>query len=451
MRRLIRNIEDVTAHQLCCGCGACAYISPDRIEMIDSLAHGRRPCYKGTPAAPPDERDALTVCPGVDLAHALSPTETELIAQLRPGWGPVLELWEGHATDEAIRFAGSSGGAATAIALACIERGGMHGAVHVTARPDAPLLNHTVLSTTRTQLMEATGSRYAPASPCDGLHLIQNAPAPCVFIGKPCDVAAVDKACRLRAALQAQIGLTISIFCAGTPSTRATLRLLEHMGVTDPDDVVALRYRGLGWPGDTTVTIRTTAGLATRSLSYRDAWGRILSRDRQWRCHVCADHTGEFADIALGDPWHRPVHPDDKGSSLIVVRTERGRRALRSAIEGGHLVITRVDPRCLPASQPALLRARGAVWGRLLACRMLGIPAPRYRGFPMFRFWVSQLSLTAKVRSIVGTIRRIFTRGLISSISLAPRLDAQHPQRALPLSSTGRPTTSAELDNRRAA
>jgi len=426
-------------------------MSPGTIEMIDSLAHGRRPRYKDRPPVTADDADALTVCPGLGLAHASPPAETDLIAELRPGWGPVLELWEGHATDEDIRFAGSSGGAATAIALACIETGGMHGALHVKARPDAPLLNHTVLSTTRAELMEATGSRYAPASPCDGLHLIQIAAAPCVFIGKPCDVAAVDKARRLRHALRERIGLTISIFCAGTPTTQATFRLLDHIGVDDSTDVVAVRYRGRGWPGKTTVTIRTTRGLETRSLSYKEAWGDILSHDRQWRCQVCADHTGEFADIAVGDPWHRPVHRTDQGTSLIIVRTERGRRVLRNAIDGGYLDIKRVEPSCLPASQPALLRARGAVWGRLVTCRMLGIPAPRYHGFPMFRFWMSELPLVGKVRSIVGTIRRIFTRSLTSRISIAPCIEAPPSQRAMPLSFTGRRTTSADPRNRRAA
>lgn len=447
----ILNIADVVARQLCAGCGACASIDPDRIEMFDSLEHGRRPRYRGTCREASGDREALQVCPGVELEHQPDAGEGEPITGLLPGWGRVLEVWEGHAADEAIRFAGSSGGAATAIALACIERGGMHGVLHVKARPDAPLLNHTVLSTTRAELMEATGSRYAPASPCDGLHMIEQAPAPCVFIGKPCDVAAVAKTRALRPALDRRTGLTIAIFCAGTPTTRATLRLIEHLGVADPADVVSLRYRGNGWPGDTTVTIRTADGLETRSLPYSTAWGDILSTDRQWRCQVCPDHTGEFADIALGDPWYRSVHPGDKGSSLIIVRTERGRRVLRTALDGGYLHIRRVEPRCLPASQPALLRARGAVWGRLLACRMLGIPVPRYHGFPMFRFWISKLSLMAKVRSIVGTIRRIFTRGLASRISIEPCIDALKPQRSPPLSFMGHPTTSAELHNRRAA
>jgi len=428
----ILNIADVVARQLCAGCGACASLDPDRIEMFDSLAHGRRPRYRRAQGETRDDEAALRVCPGIGLEHQREAGEGEPIAELRPGWGSVREVWEGHATDEAIRFAGSSGGAVTAIALACLEEAGMHGALHITARPDAPLLNHTVLSTTRAELVNATGSRYAPASPCDGLHLIERASGPCVFIGKPCDVAAVDKACALRPELEKRIGLTIAIFCAGTPTTRATLRLLEHIGVADPADVVSIRYRGRGWPGDTTITVRTAGGLETRSLPYSKAWGDILSTERQWRCQVCPDHTGEFADLAVGDPWYRRPQPGDPGSSLILVRTERGRRMMRQALEGGYLSARRVRPSCLAASQPNLLRARGAVWGRLLTCRLLGVPAPRYRGFAMFRFWVSELSIREKIRSIVGTTRRIIRRRLRGRIVVQPDAAAVPGPRPIP-------------------
>ena len=37
----------------------------------------------------------------------------------------------------------------------------------------------------------------------------------------------------------------------------------------------------------------------------------------------------------------------------------------------------------LPASQPNLLRVRGAVWGRVLTSRLLGAAAPRFRGFQL--------------------------------------------------------------------
>ncbi|MCP3903384.1 MAG: coenzyme F420 hydrogenase [Planctomycetes bacterium] len=379
--------------------------------MIDDVEHGRRPRPRHGACAPGKGSEAMRVCPGIAVEHTFDERHPGLIGALRREWGPVLEVWEGHAADPEIRHEASSGGAATALALAGIETAGMHGVLHIRARRDAPLLNETVLSTSRREVVEAVGSRYAPASPCDGLGLVERAPAPCVFIGKPCDVAAVQRALPVRPALRGRIGVTIAVFCAGTPTTRATLNLLERIGVDDPRDVVDVRYRGRGWPGRLAVRVRTERGTETRSLPYEETWG-ALTGGKQWRCQVCADHTGELADIAVGDPWHRPISKGEPGRSIILVRTERGRQVLRRAVRDGYLAVERVDPANLTRSQPDLLRTRGATWGRLLACRVLGVPVPRYRGFPMFRTWLTKLSVRERLRSLAGTVKRIHRRGL---------------------------------------
>jgi coenzyme F420 hydrogenase subunit beta len=270
----LSSIQDVAERHLCCGCGACAYVAPESIRMVDTLEPGRRPVGLGVADAGQSGAEAMAVCPGVGLSHSFDRRDPALIRELMAAWGPVRELWEGFASDPQIRFAGSSGGAATALALYCMERSGMHGTLHIAARPDAPYLNHTVLSTTRAHLLAATGSRYAPASPCDGLKQIEDAPAPCVFIGKPCDVAGASSAARLRARLAEKLGLTIGIFCAGTPSTRGTLEMLKAMGIDDPAALTGLRYRGNGWPGKAVATLRRPDGAEERrEMTYQQSWG----------------------------------------------------------------------------------------------------------------------------------------------------------------------------------
>lgn len=413
MKLPVLPIPEVAERQLCTGCGVCAYLSPDEIEMVDDLENGRRPLLRTRLSEDRRSVDAASACPGSHLHQTANERSSGVIAELAPAWGPVMSLWEGYASDPEIRFAGSSGGAASALALFCIERLGMHGLLHIDARRDVPYLNRTVLSTTRQQILAATGSRYAPASPCDSLRLIEEAPAPCVFIGKPCDVAGARAAAGLRPGLERNLGLTIGIFCAGTPSTKGTLEMLKAMGVEDPTTLVGVRYRGNGWPGRATARFRTADGsLDERSFTYAESWGDILQKHRQWRCYICPDHTGEFADIAVGDPWYRPIPEGDHGHSLVLARTDRGRRIVESAIEAGYLTLTPVVPSILPASQPNLLRTRGAIWGRLAALRVMGAAVPRFTGMPMFRFWISQLSVKEKIQSVVGTVRRVFRKGL---------------------------------------
>jgi coenzyme F420 hydrogenase subunit beta len=185
--------------------------------------------------------------------------------------------------------------------------------------------------------------------------------------------------------------------------------MLKRMGVEGAESVVSLRYRGKGWPGKATAVFKTSHGQETRELTYEESWGEVLSKHQQWRCKLCADHTGEFADIAVGDPWYRTIEKDDPGQSLILARTERGRDVILAAAAAGYLEIVSADPKILPLSQPNLLRTRGALWGRILGCRLAGAPYPRYRSMPLFRHWWCQLTFPEKVRSILGTIRRVVT------------------------------------------
>jgi len=409
----VLNISSVVSSGLCTGCGACAYMSPGEFEMADVPERGRRPKLTRHITADDASSRALHACPGIELHHTFDRRDPALVHELTSAWGPVIKVWEGFAADPEIRYAGSSGGAASALALYAIEQAGMHGVLHIAARPDAPYLNHTILSTMRQELLANTGSRYAPASPCEGLQMIAGAPAPCVFIGKPCDVAAAGKAAEIRPDLGKNLGLTIAMFCAGTPSTAGTLEMLRRMGIDDPSTLISLRYRGRGWPGKATAVVRLPdGGERTMQLSYEEAWGEILTKHVQWRCRLCPDHTGEFADVAVGDPWHIPRAGDDPGRSLIVARTRRGRQIVEGAISAGYLTASEADPRNIAKSQPSLLKVRASVWGRMMACRIMGVRVPHYVGIPLFVNWLNHLSLKEKAQSFSGTIRRVFRRGL---------------------------------------
>lgn len=410
--RKLRTVIDVAERQLCTGCGVCAYVDPQRLRMVDDLGHGRRPLATGAPLGAADGRESLSVCPGIDQSEAFEPDRPGAIPELLESWGPVMEMWEGHAADPKTRFRGSSGGVASALATYCIERGGMHGLLHIASRKDRPYLNETVMSRSREEIVERSGSRYAPASPCDGLQLVEDAPAPCVFIGKPCDCLAVSRVRAIRPALDRNLGLVIGFFCAGTPTTRGTLAMLRKMGIDDPSKLRSLRYRGDGWPGKATAVVETAAGLETRQLTYHASWGEVLADHKQFRCNLCTDHTGETTDISVGDPWWSGVPEDAPGRSLVLVRTERGRRILEGAVAAGYVVVERAESWKLRASQPGFPHVRGSIWGRVLALRVLGVPVPRYARVALFRHWLRELSLKEKLKSFVGTARRVSSRGL---------------------------------------
>lgn len=396
------TIPDVVDAHLCTGCGVCAYLEPESYRMVDVPDVGRRPL----PIAAVNGRPSpgVRACPGRALPRPAGRAQN---APLEGLWGPVLAVYECWSTDPVLRHRGSSGGVISALSAHAVASGLARGALQVRASPETPMENEVVLSTTREDIVSAAGSRYSPASPAAHLDLVEDADGPCVVVGKPCDIAATRGAQGLRPRLDSNVGLTIAMFCAGTPSSRGTEKLVEQLGVA-AQDVARLDYRGEGWPGR--FRLRTRGG-HERSLSYDEAWGHTLHRHRQWRCMVCPDHTGESADLSVGDPWYRPVAPDEPGRSLVIVRTERGRAALDAALEEGAVAGHEVPVERLPESQPHLASTQRAVWGRVLAMRLAGLPVPRFAGRRGMRLWAG-LPLRQKVSSVAGTWRRIRVRGL---------------------------------------
>jgi coenzyme F420 hydrogenase subunit beta len=401
----LSSVQDVSEWGLCIGCGACAYVCPENVTLSNVIREGIRPRVERSHCG--ECEACLQVCPGINAEHSTTADSNNVDGKLMTGWGPILEIWEGHAADSEVRFNGSSGGLSSALALYCIEKGGMHGLLHIGPDDEKPLSNKTYLSTSRNEIVARTGSRYAPASPCDGLAKIAAAPDPCVFIGKPCDVTAVSMARSLKGELDEKIGVTIGFFCAGTPSTQGTLDLIKTLGVA-PDTVEEVRYRGRGWPGKFSVKIKGEER-PREAMTYMDSWS-FLQKYRPYRCHLCPDGTGEFADLSCGDPWYRNIEEGEPGHSIVLVRTERGREVLRGAIEAGYVKLSRADSSILENSQPNLAMKRRAIWGRIFAMRLFGIPTPKFRGFSLFENW-KRLSLEDKARSILGTARRVMQRG----------------------------------------
>jgi coenzyme F420 hydrogenase subunit beta len=399
------NVNDVTDRRLCLGCGACFYICPEKaIKLIDVEDDGIRPYIQVNRCLSCGK--CLQACPGyyTKTPNRNYPNLTSGLCKSR--WGGLLEIWEGFAADPKVRYEGSSGGLCTAIAIFCLEQGLAGGVLHVGRDSKQPWKNMTVWSTVRENLIDCAGSRYSPASPCEGLIRSEEADYNSVFIGKPCDIVGLRLAQKIKPRLAKKISLAIGFFCAGTPSTKGTLDLLNIHGIV-PIDLISFRYRGQGWPGMAKARFINDCK-PQKEISYQDSWG-FVQRYRPFRCYLCPDLTAESADISVGDPWYRGTASNDPGRSLILIRSETGREIFRKAIEKGYVIAEAANEEIIYRSQKNLLGKRQAIWGRLLAMRLLGIPQPILEGFHLFDNW-KDLSLKEKLKSVIGTAQRIIQR-----------------------------------------
>ena len=368
---------------------------------------------------------SLRVCPGIYVEHQAagksSPTR-ELKPVCHPVVGPALAVWIGHATDKDVRQFGSSGGALTALCLYSLESRGVDFVAHSRMNTAQPWKNKSTLSRNRSELLAAAGSRYAPSSPCDLLPEVERTAGRSTFVGKPCDVAAVRLLTRQKPQLASKLDSVLTFFCAGTPSSGAVRQLAENGVGPAVANVTELHYRGNGWPGS--FRMRIGDGSLKDYFSYEDSWGRI-QRHRGLRCHLCADGMGELGDVSCGDAWHLYRNDGNPGLSIIVARTLRGKALVEEAERAGYLTLRRTNVEAVlhaQGSEAGIANRRRAIWARLVVFRLFGIPHPRYIGFRLFRAWLG-LSLAEKGKSILGTVRRVYTRRLFRPQQLHGKAD----------------------------
>jgi coenzyme F420 hydrogenase subunit beta len=394
----------VAQGNLCAGCGGCAGLSPDKVAMEISPPGFLRP-RQTAPLTTEEEARIARICPGLGQRVAAEGRKDPVL------WGPYVEMLTGWAANPDLRFAGASGGALSALVAHLLESGTVDAVVQIEPDPRRPLVNRTRISISVEETAAAAGSRYAASAPLAGLegHLAEHRATGRRFaiLGKPCDAAALRALVQEDPEAAATFPVLLSFFCAGVPSHAGGLAVLAALGVTEAE-VTSFRYRGNGWPGQATAVL---ADGSTRSMSYHDSWGGILSNHVQHRCKICADGTGMAADIVCADAWEAdargyPSFDDRPGVSLIVARTVLGQRLIAEARAAGRIETAPYDVAQLAAIQPGQRERRRALLARLLALRLAGQPVPHYEGLQIVAA-ARQNPLRRNLKNFLGTLRRV--------------------------------------------
>jgi coenzyme F420 hydrogenase subunit beta len=396
------TVERVLRDDLCAGCGLCAAVSDGAIVMAVERPGYNRPRIVGE-LGETAEAVIAQCCPGSTVA----PWRDDLPPS--PYWGPSAAILTGHACDQAVRYAGSSGGALTALLLFALESGMVDRIVQINADPEFPTRNRIAISCTADEVIAAAGSRYAASSPLASIIEELEKGGRFAFVGKPCDVSALRQLAKVDARVDAHVPLKLSFFCGGIPSHAGADRILAEMGLEDAA-LAEFRYRGNGWPG--LAVARTTDGRSAQ-MSYARSWGDHLSKEVQFRCKICPDAVGGAADIACADAWYGgesgyPQFEEQDGRSLIMVRSTLARTFLDKAVAAGRMRVETLSEEEIVLMQPAQARRKRLVKARFAAMRLAGRRPPVARGLLIDE--ASRLArLGEKLRNFAGTFRRVIS------------------------------------------
>lgn len=289
----------------CTGCRACMNIcARNAIDLTDTMKSLN---------AVIDEKLCVNCGRCTDVCPNLSDAEK----RTQISW------WQGWSNDESIRNSGSSGGVATSIMTNFIRDGGM---VCSCLFYDGDFVFRC--TSNLDEVKKFSGSKYVKSNPANVYREIKSLLSDgkkCLFIGLPCQVAALLK--YVPEKLQARL-YTIDLICHGTPSLKLFELYLKQNGVniSELENVrfrentamgLRLNEKALAYPG----TVDRWLISFLKAINYTD------------NCYHCRYSTVErVSDITLGDSWGTSMTGEiPKGVSLIMVQTEKGNDLLEIA------------------------------------------------------------------------------------------------------------------------
>lgn len=394
-------IDSIVSNELCVGCGLCASFAPAGSILMHFSDTGFMYPKVHKQLSQKDLVAIKNICPGINVQHGRKHENYHTI------WGTILDSFVGYANNQDIRFQGSSGGVLSAIALHLLESKQVEFIAHIAVSHNDPLKNTLQISKNRSDIFRAAGSRYSPSALLEELHSLLELNCFFAVIGKPCDILALRNLAQLEPKVDKYIPYMLSFMCAGVPSEKGTIELLNYFSI-NTNDVDKLWYRGKGWPGKFTVETRTGE---LKQMGYKESWGKVLNKHLQFRCKICPDGTGEFADVVGGDAWHGdegyPDFTEQDGRSILLARTNKGQKLIQECIDLKIINTKPLDIADISMMQPYQENRKKMIIARLCGSRFFASRFPRYRRLALLDAAVSA-GLGSNVRNFIGAFRRAF-------------------------------------------
>lgn len=380
--------------EYCTGCGLCASIYGLEMHMEANGFHEIR--------TPEGKEELLKrICPaGGSQCKQLEEKQI---------WGRENGVYLAYSLNPSVRKKASSGGVLTAIAMYLVDNHIVDGVIQVKGKESNPIETEVVCSRTREEIMDCMGSRYSSSMPLSSINKYFDTGEKYAFIGKPCDVTALQNYLTLEPKFKKSIPYMFSFFCAGAPSRLANLRLLKKLNCTE-NNCRSLRYRGDGWPGFATAV---NSDGVEKCITYREAWRDTLGRDIRKICRFCLDGIGELADISCGDAWYldenmQPIFEEADGRNVVFCRTKEGRRLFDSVVQAGYLHSEEYKEyeAELPYYQAYQYDRRASMKSTLVAMRIMGRKTPVYDK-KLLQSYASQIRFRRRFKRLIGTLQRI--------------------------------------------
>ncbi len=278
----------------CNACGACSEICPKKCIRLTQdyfVSNAYIDISKCISC-----KKCESVCPKLSIKDFSSPVE----------W---LQGW----ADEPIRRKSASGGIASAIMYSFIRNGGYVAACR--------FLNGNFtfeLSNNAESIRYFSGSKYVKSNAQNVYEVVKKTlkNAPVLFIGLPCQVAAVKNYCSNHENLY-----TVDLICHGTPSHKLLEKYLreQHYDLYSISDII-FRSKGL----DDCKYKKIAKSVDEYMLAF------LYGASYTDNCYNCSfANLSRISDVTLGDSWGSNYTEEIKhGISLILIQNPKGKKLI---------------------------------------------------------------------------------------------------------------------------
>ncbi len=403
-----RNVEGIAAivkNGLCHRCGACVGICPAGTLSLNSEGFPKQTsecinCNR-----------CVQVCSGIVVDYETMGRDMfGETYRYGPALGEFIDTVVAHATDEEIRWCGASGGVITQLLVYLLESGQIKGALVAVQHRDDPSMGEGILARSREELVAAAQSRYTTTPSLTALKDMSGEDGPFAVVGLPCQIHSVRMLQKVDKRWARKVVFTIGLVCSHNPPCIATREVaaMFSRGKTQLEKTHYRQSDQRGWPHDT-VELKYTNGEVRRSpFGPAETVTLLKNLYPLGRCLMCVDATAEFADIGVADPWIRNEkgywrYTDPGGWSSLIVRTEKARQYLQSAVDAGKLVMHPQPPAEIEAGQYRMMSTKKVkVPCRLLWRKWFGWPVPLVTAsLPKSSPWLMALSLVYMTTRVI--------------------------------------------------
>lgn len=304
----------------CCGCNACQQICPkSAISMTEDNEGFLYPVidYKK--------------CVSCGLCEKVCP-----IKETNSKTDEIIKCYVAYAKDEEVRVNSSSGGMFTLLAEEILKRGG----IVVGATFDEKWRVHHICIDSVIDLQKLRGSKYTQSRLNNTYKEVKEfleKGKEVLFTGTECQISGLKK----YLSKEYENLFTVDVLCHGVPSPKVWDKYIKSNISENHSDIkhISFRNKETGWK-NYSVKMEFENSKEYRENFSKDLFMRMFLSEICLRpsCHDCRFKKLERnADVTIGDCWgignYMPEMDDDKGTSVILIHSDKGRKIWESILD----------------------------------------------------------------------------------------------------------------------